>query len=426
MICISRRLLTAVLILMAGIPVWSKDKEQSEPLWSRLPLEVHGFTELRSGYRLQNDPYQKDMSIMEARLQTEVTYAPQWGEFFLKADVYADGVTEEGRFDLREGNFQASPFEFMDIKIGRQIMTWGTGDLIFINDLFPKDWQAFFIGRDTNYLKAPSDAVKVSMFSEWFDMDLVYSGQFDSDRYIEGEYISYWNGILGRSAGQDARVKTNKPDTWFKQDELSMRLYKTINSCELSLYGYWGYWKSPAGFDRTFTYAQFPPLNVYGASIQNPLGPGIVNLETGYYDSRSDRSGSDPLTANSEMRFLIGYTQEIAHELTGSVQYYVEQLLDYSAYKASLGAGTARDEYRHVLTMRLTKLLMNQNLVCSVFGYYSPSDQDIYIRPNITYKASDSTRLELGANIFAGDDPYTFFGQFENNTNAYMAVRHSF
>jgi hypothetical protein len=48
------------------------------------------------------------------------------------------------------------------------------------------------------------------------------------------------------------------------------------------------------------------------------------------------------------------------------------------------------------------------------------------MRPNVNYKASDNLTLEGGANIFIGDYPNTFFGQFRNNTNIYAAVRYSF
>jgi len=50
---------------------------------------------------------------------------------------------------------------------------------------------------------------------------------------------------------------------------------------------------------------------------------------------------------------------------------------------------TARDEARHVLTLRLTQMLMNQNLMFSLFSFYSPSDNDAYFRPIITYKITD-------------------------------------
>ena len=72
--------------------------------------------------------------------------------------------TGDGFIDLRELNILFTPIDIMDVKAGRQILTWGTGDLLFINDLFPKDWNSFLLGRDEEYLKAPSDAVFASFF----------------------------------------------------------------------------------------------------------------------------------------------------------------------------------------------------------------------------------------------------------------------
>jgi len=401
------------------------DEETDASFFSELPIEVHGFYEMRAGYRLRNDKYEKDMSIMENRLQLDLSSYPDWGDLKVKGDVFGDLVTEEADFDLREANVFVSPLDFMDLKVGRQILTWGTGDLIFINDLFPKDWQSFFIGRDTEYLKAPSDALKVSLFSDWANLDIVYTPQFDPDRFIDGSRLSYWNSNLGRLAGEDAVTHTDKPNRWFKDSELAVRLYKNINNYEFALYGYRGYWKSPGG-QNIASQAIFPDLNVYGASIRGAIGKGIGNLEVGYYESADDLSGKNNLIDNSQMRYLVGYTQEIARDFTAGLQYYVEQMLDYSQYKSNLISGPARDRYRHLITLRLTKLLMSQNLRCSLFTYYSPSDKDVHMRPNINYKLNDNLALEIGGNIFFGDYRNTFFGQFQNNTNVYAGVRYSF
>jgi len=142
----------SALVLLASIST-TPAGEALQELWSEYEPEVHGFVEGRAGYRLQNDKYQKDMSIMETRSQLDLTSLPNWGEIVVKGDAYVDGVTERGEFDLREANAALTPTDFMDLKVGRQILTWGKGDLIFINDMFPKDWQSFFIGRDTEYLR---------------------------------------------------------------------------------------------------------------------------------------------------------------------------------------------------------------------------------------------------------------------------------
>jgi len=109
-------------------------------------MDIHGFYEIRSGYRLRKDPYEKDMSVMESRFQVDLFTYNEWADFKVKGDLIGDLVTERGEFDLREVNLFSRPFDFMDLKVGRQILTWGTGDLIFINDVFAKDYRSFFIG----------------------------------------------------------------------------------------------------------------------------------------------------------------------------------------------------------------------------------------------------------------------------------------
>ncbi len=388
------------------------------------PVEVHGFLEARAGCRTRDDPHAKDISVMETRLQADLFTYTDWAEFKLKGDVWADGVTEKGEGDFREAWFFSRPFDFMDLKIGRQVLTWGTGDLVFLNDLFPKDWQSYFIGRDAEYLKAPSDAAKITLFSELASIDIIYTPQFDPDRYITGEYISYWDASAADHAGQDDIIHADRPGNWFEDDELAVRIYRNVRNYELALYGYWGFWKRPGGQTASGT-AIFPGLNVYGASIRGQMAGGIGNLELAYYDSAEDSGGGDPLINNSEMRYVVGYTRDLAMDLNASLQYYVEQLLDYGAYERSLSGSPARDEFRQVITLQLTQLLMNQTLELSLSGYYSPSDKDAYLRPKVSYDFTDSIVLETGTNIFIGEEDHTFFGQFENNTNIYAAIRYS-
>jgi len=416
-----------IICVLAAIylPVLAEEEaEDSNSLF--YGIGVHGFYEIRAGYRTRNDPFEKDMSIMEQRFQLDISAKPDWGDWKIKGDTIGDLVEERGDFDLREAFVRTSPADFMDVKLGRQILTWGTGDLIFINDLFPKDFVSFFIGRDTDYLKAPSDAVKVSLFGESANLDIVYTPQFDSDRFIDGRRLSYFNSNLGRLAGQDAIIHTDKPDRWFRDDEIAARVYKNINNYEYALYAYHGFWKSPGGQNPAIGKAIFPDLSVYGASVQGNFAKGIGNLEFGYYQSEDDQAGQNGNVNNSELRFLAGYSQDIGRDFTVGLQYYIEHILDFEKHKESNPFGPDRDRDRHVVTVRLTKLLMNQNLRCSLFTFYSPSDNDVYMRPNVNYKVSDNLAVEAGANIFFGDHNNTFFGQFKNDSNIYTGIRYSF
>ena len=395
-------------------------------------ISVSGFWDTRGGIRTQSDPYQDQFSLGETRLQLELqkeigpVTARVVTDFLYDAlapSQHIDLETGAGWLDLREANLAFSPLSFVDIKVGRQILTWGTGDLLFINDLFPKDWQSFFVGREVEYLKAPSDALKTSFFSDFANLDVIFTPRFDPDRFINGERISFFDQATGGLAGQNAVVSVDQPTS----AEWALRLYKTLGVNELALYGYDGFWKSPAGFNPVSDQATYPALSTIGASIRRPLYKGIANIEAGYYLSPDSDNGNNPLVNNSEMRFLLGYEQELFKNFSLGIQYYVEWMQDYNNYENSLPQGSPkRDEARHLLTTRLTWLTLNQNLIWSLFTYYSPSDQDAYFRPKVLYKLTDHWSTELGGNFFVGEKIHTFFGQFENNNNVYAAVRFGF
>ncbi|MFC1498024.1 hypothetical protein ACFLS1_06105 [Verrucomicrobiota bacterium] len=409
---------------------------QEESILNKLDVDVHGFLDARAGTRIQDDSNEKSTSMGEARFQLSLERIGDLSTVQIRADFIHDDIPGKktlnidegtGAVDLREASVLFSPAMFADIKFGRQILTWGTGDLLFINDMFPKDWQSFFTGRDEEYLKAPSDAIMVSLFPAFANIDIAYVPRFDSDRYISGDRISYWNPMIGSLAGRNAVIDPDKPDEWFDDDEVSLRLSRNILRYEVAAYGYIGFWKNPVGMDPLVMNAFFPELSVYGASIQGPLGDALMKLEAGYYDSSEDRSGDEPFIPNSETRILVGYEREFFRNFSVGIQHYVEFMHNYNDYKNSLLTDqAARDEDRHVTTLRLVQSILNQNLRLSLFVYYSFSDKDAYLRPSINYKVTDAWRLTVGGNIFEGKENHTFFGQFEKNSNIYAGARYSF
>lgn len=398
-------------------------------------FDLDGFLESRVGARLQNDAHEKDTSIGELRFQLGMEKDFDGLTFNLASDFIYDPVPDDhsvnletgsGFVDMREVNVIFSPLTFMDVKVGRQVLTWGTGDLAFINDLFPKDWNSFFIGRDDEYLKAPSDAIKTAFFFGDYNLDAIYMPRFDADRFIDGSRISFFDRAGGGLRGREKPVLVDSPDRWFGDDELAVRFYRSFGAYETALYYYNGYWKSPAGMDMTTGFALFPQLQVYGASVRGPVSRGIGSMEAGYYKSAKSAS-ANPLIRNNEFRFLVGYEQEIGAEFTGAIQYYLERRLDHEHYLASLPDGAIRDRKdRHLFTLRLTRMLMQQDLKLSLFNFYSPSDKDGYLRLNISYKIRDNFKIEAGSNVFYGQKIHSFFGQFKNNSNIFTALNYAF
>ncbi len=420
-------LFTAGMILSAMLATPATSSPLADRLYDAAGIELAGFYDLRAGTRLQNDPVEKQLSLADGRMRLELDR--EWDAAILafKGDLLADGITSTIDLEVRELSLTGSPVAFADLKAGRATFTWGTGDLIFINDTFAKDWQSFFIGRDDEYLKRPESGIKVSLFSDLANLDIIYMPLFEGSRFISGHRLSYYNPAMNALAGRDRQVISDQPDRWFKDDALHLRLSRTMGAVELALYGYTGFWQEPEGFDPLAGQAFFPRLNVYGGSARTALWGGIANLEMGFYDSRDNAGSDNPLVRPSEWRFLAGYEHELAHELTGAIQYYLESIHQYDRYAQSLPEGTPRrDHNTSTLTMRLTQLALEQNLVLSLFLYYSPSRDDGYARPKFSYKLTDQWLIDGGVNLFWGRNLSSFWGQFENNTNIFCGIRYTF
>ncbi|MCI5158005.1 MAG: hypothetical protein D3906_06095, partial [Candidatus Electrothrix sp. AUS1_2] len=158
--------LSALLTCHAGSGLALAEEEVSltDRLYDDYGIEMLGFAESRLGTRLVDDENEDTMSIGEARTQLELTRFFDSFTLQFKGDLLADAVTEEVDADIRSLNVAFRPSDVLDVKIGRMVSTWGTGDLVFINDMFPKDWQSFFIGRDDEYLKQASNSIRTGLF----------------------------------------------------------------------------------------------------------------------------------------------------------------------------------------------------------------------------------------------------------------------
>ncbi|MDT8449649.1 MAG: hypothetical protein RQ847_05680 [Wenzhouxiangellaceae bacterium] len=428
--------------LPAGLDGDGEDEKERETearergALARFASSLTGFWDTRAGVRLRENPDQRATSLGETRLQLSRDQYAGAALIRLTADFVYDDVAaghelqpEQGRgwMDLREAYAGGTLGDHADLRAGRQILTWGVGDLLFLNDLFPKDWNSFFTGRDVEYLKAPSDAVKLALFSDWANLDIVYTPKFDPDRFLDNRRLSLFDPRSGRLIGRHDSFRPSRPSGWFDDDEWAFRLHRTVGGWEAAAYGYRGFWKSPAGFDPVSGRPLFPELSASGGSLRGPVHTGIVSLETSWYRSRDDLAGANPFLPNSQFRFLAGYEQELVPDLMLGGQYYLERTLDFDALTRNLPEGfSAPDENRHLLTVRLTLLTHGQYVTWSLFTFASPSDEDAYLRGLWSWKATDAWTLSAGFNLFEGTERSTFFGQFEDNTNAYLAVRYGF
>jgi len=106
-------------------------QDQAESIFNQLGIYVHGFIDLKAGARIAKDAYKQNASLLESRFQLDLSRIGDIAALQIRADFLYDDIPkgtgpdlEDGTafFDLRETNIFFSPFDLMDIKIGRQIL----------------------------------------------------------------------------------------------------------------------------------------------------------------------------------------------------------------------------------------------------------------------------------------------------------------
>lgn len=410
-----RRLLpVAILALAAALP---------RPAGA--DADLHGFVETAGGVRTADSPVQtqEDYTLRETRAQIRLNAYGEGTEAFVRLDALQDAVASSAtELELREAFLRfTTAGGHLDVKGGRQALTWGTGDLVFINDLFPKDWESFFAGREDQYLKAPSDALRLGLFGLPFDVDAVITPEFTPDR-LPSPGVRF-------SIPANARPVTIERPTVLENTESALRLSRYVGSFDLALYGYWGFFKTPMGVKSDplvagVMFPYHPELSVYGASARGAALGGVAWVEGGFYDSREDRDGRSPRIPNSSARGLVGLERQLAEDFNATVQWYGEWMMHHAEAMDADPMNTG-DEWRHLLTLRLEKWLRYQTVRLSFFGFWSPTDEDAHLRPLVAYKVSDEVEITLGANVFEGKNPTTF-GMFDNDDNVYARLRYGF
>jgi len=424
----------AVVAILALLPLavfsqedlWEDDWDDAWEQESGGASRWTGFAEAAFGRRLQSDPLlDAQNTLEELRARVEASWQPGDVSIALKADAWLDGITDDVEGDIRDLSLGFRVGSSTDVAVGRQVQTWGTGDLLFLNDLFPKDFVSFFAGRDDEYLKAPGTAVRVTRYGT-VNVDFVWTPVFEPDVYLTGERFSFFWPPAGQNIAPRPPLSAVEPSRTLNNGEFALRLFKTVESREYAVYAYRGFFKQPNAFTADLD-ATFAPLTALGASLRQPLGPGLFNAEFAYYASRDDRSGSDPFVPNDQLRVLGGYEWEARRNFTVGLQYYLEWTMDHDELIANSPFPQFEpEEFRQLLTARLTYRLQRDRHTFSLFAFASPSDRDFCLRPAYTWRYSDRWSLTAGGNLFGGEDRFTFFNQLQDASNLYLRLRFNY
>lgn len=392
------------------------------PFAARAELALSGFLQQNTAVNtVAANPDGRHYKWLEERAQLKLDAGSGAWRLLAKGDLAYDHLGRGQQSELREGYVDYTADKW-DVRVGRQLITWGVGDLVFVNDVFPKDHEALFAGRPLEYLKLGIDALKVGAYPEFANFELVLAPDFRASRIPDADRFHRFDPMA--AVGNRETLEPGRGD-------VGLRIYRDVAGYDAALYLYRGFQRTPAmrpdspSAPTRITYFH-PPLSVYGASVSGRAGTGVLSLEAAWYDSRQDRAGDDFTVPNSQTRLLVGYQIQPLEDTLLGVQYYAEGMRRYDAYLAALPANSPADKrWNHSVTARLTQFFLHQTLRLSLYAFYNAGSGDHFVNPELRYGFSDQVWGAVGANFFGGK-PWGQFGQFDRDDNVYLQVRHEF
>jgi hypothetical protein len=333
-----------------------------------------------------------------------------------RVEGYHDTAISNGRIQLREGFVDWTPNKAVSARLGRQIMTWGVSDYLYANDLFPKNYDAFFTGGGFDRMKEPVDGGKLTIASAGPDVELVASRP-RADRLPNADRFAAMAGARAALAETSSKHRV----------DLAAKASGHIGGWDLAAYAA----RFSAREERLFAaadglHSERPRVTHAGLSVTGNFAGGVTWSELAVRHVDGDSRGVvSRLFLGSATKWIGGYSREIGADVNVSAQLQLEAPNSGSRYRASLAAGVR--PVRPITTtlhLRLQSRWKNQTLGAGA-QVFAGSEGDAHFNPFVSWSPADGWAIEGGANLFSGR-PDTRYGAFKDDSNVYALGRFSF
>ena len=315
-------------------------------------------------------------------------------------------------------------FDNFDLRIGKQQIIWGKADGVFITDIIsPRDLSEFIL-PDFEEIRIGINAVKFDYYLGNSTFEVVWIPTFQPT-IAPGKGSIWYKNMLDFTMPIVYDYHNYDVGNKLSESEIALK-YSYLGSAidfELMAAYMWDDNLAMHIFPRPDTTLLIKPeyhrLPLAGASFSKAVGGAIVRGEGAYYFEK--RFAADDFTVNGirekdYVHYLIGYD----HNWFGvnvSFQFIQEYILDYEN-------DIRNDEFSNTMTFLVMEDFLRETLRLEFFTYYGINNKDALLRPKIAYDFADGFEVQLGANIFIGEEGN--FGQYAKNDMIYLKLTLSF
>ena len=381
---------SVVALLSAALAVSAHAQEDE------LSLQLNGFVD--SYHALQ---VERPHKIMSSRTRLRLEMRANYGEASLFSSVnlaYNSLIKEQSGAFLREAYFDYAG-KYLEVKAGRQIVTWGVADGLRITDLIsPMDYTEF-MANDYDDIRVPVNAIDLKYPGESFSAEVVFV-PVPEYFVIPTNDGNPWQMPVPNGVRMDL---SGTPEKRIKNSEVGGRLRFFLENLDFSITALRTFNKSPVTVMKldpetksALIKGVYKPMNVVGGDVSIPAGELVIRGEAGFYfgEPIALRNACD-FRLRKTFNGLVGLDWYAGGNWTFMFQYMHKIVMDY---RDELGL----EQNTSMLTARISKELLNNTLKLSVYGMFDVDNVGFYVRPAGDYLLNDQITLSLGADILGG------------------------
>ncbi len=389
-------------------------------------VELGGFARNYVGV-LTSDP--NDFSIVQNTFNLDFEHRNEKVGFKVNPLLY-HYFDDSLVFRLREAYLDVY-FPKFDLRIGQQQIIYGKAEGVFITDIVsPKDLSEFLL-PDFDEIRMGVTAVKLNYYFGINSLEAVWAPVFTPTRRpAEG---SIWSPEMSFPVQPDFDYSTSEIKPSLPNSEFFLRYSAMTSKADFELVG--GYhWSDDPVMRLTKTMdtlsmqltgltarPEYHRMGLFGGSLSTTLGGFVLRTEAAYNTGRYFQTSAIQQTDGTIAKDYLFYMAGLDYSLGGvklSAQFIQEYIVDYED-------DIEQEEFENTMTFLAAKDYFREKLWLELFAYVGLNKGDALIRPKIRYDFADGFDVQLGANIFAGDES-GLFGQYKDNTMLYWKVKYSF
>jgi hypothetical protein len=393
--------------------------------------DISGFVRSYEGVNVESG----DFTIIQQTLNLNIERRGEKVAFKANPMLYLYN-SDSLQFNLREVYLDMY-FSKFDLRIGKQQVVWGKADGVFITDIVSPLNLSEFLLPDFDEIRTGVIAAKLNYYMGSSTLEAIWIPQFTPTVRPDANSIWYIQPDFPAQPTFDWSKSTINPS--LANSELFLKWSAMTSKVDYEIMGGYTWDDNPAmhvQIEFEMDTSTTPPspmlsglaitpehhrLAVAGGSLSTEMKGVIFRGEGAYYNGKYFQTenplDTDALIKKDYLNYVAGIDFNVGSVKLGT-QFIQKYILDYSE-------DMSENEIQNTATFLARYDMKRETLHLELFSYIGLTNYDALIRPKITYDFDDGFSILLGGNIFVGNR-YGQFGQYQDNTMAYIKIKYNF